>query len=597
MDQANSLMSADAFGDALASPSHWTVREIASGFSEMLKRLKFLVGGSRLTDEKFVEISAIFNNVSYLFLYLESNAIHVNYESLLPWRDRFYNDYRLNQRLLVALRQLSCEESDVEKARLAYIEFLISKQRGSGGCALVDLEEGLARAKTILHAINTDVTDFLRVLGVPIIGPRPEVALYAIANKTKNARTRRKLHSAWRKRRDRRLDDLIAAIDQMSRARWDDVNHLDYENVVQRTFERCSISLSQIESFLDAYLQRAVESQIALAELMGAAKAPNGATMDDFGRHLRVSYGEEPIPSLPLEACIGFAFDVARQVLGLDFERLEGAGDRITRVNVLRGDRVCGRIHFDLWVEEGQVKDANYTRGLRNRTAWGSIMQIPVAHVSCRFRRNEESQDLVNFQNAHSLFHEFGHALNHLFITSRLPNQSGLEYLPIERLEILSMWYEKWIYHKAFEAHLNRGGVDTRRLSVAREIKMLEYRRTHLDRAVISALDLLIHSRPELGVRDAFRKLNDRFAFDEFCDFGAILPGFTWPMMQANPGAYFAYLWGAGKSAELFAPYLELQLDKAPAPEHTWGMLAECFDFESPSAPPSVESAFSFYGG
>lgn len=580
---------------------HPTIQAIEAELSSMWRRLHDVLAAPSFEDRHFVEIAAIFNNVSYLFLYLESNSSHIEFEHLLPWRDRFFSDPCLDVELLRALDGLSCGEADVERSREAYTEFLrekLSPEQESRGDEEA-IGRGVFRAKAALESSAQAVSSFLQSLNITVAGPRPDATFFALASRTETPSTRRKLYAAWRRARDVRLDDLATAIDEVVRARWVAVRRQGYDTVACRTFQKCGVSIEEAERFLGSYVSRAVESQLHLFRTIGGSRAPKGASMDEFGHYLLRHYGEDAVPLLDLDSCLNFALDVARCALGLEFERFGHAEDEFICVDVRFESHLAGRIHFDLWAKSGRVKEANFTRGIRNRTAWNSVEQVPVAHVSCRFHRSDQGRDVLNFQNVHSLFHEFGHALNHLFIRRRMPNQSGLEYLPIERLETLSMWFEKWVYHREFAECVSRTstGVSSAQLELAQEIKMLEYRRTHLDRAVTSAIDLMIHHRPSIDVRAAFRYLDDRFGIDEWCDLGAILPGFTWPMMQSNPGAYFAYLWGAGKSAEMFRPFLAASLSDAPDVKATWRSLGECFEFDHPSVPPSVESAFSFYGG
>jgi oligopeptidase A len=578
--------------------SHPTIHEMEVDLAAMRVRLNEILATRPFEDHHFVEIAAIFNNVSYMFLYLESNSIHIDFDALLPWKDRFFNDERLDDQLLAALSGLCCAEGDLERSREAYVDVLRAKRHAEPDPSTEAIANGLLRAKEIVGGIAADVATFLKSLNVSYVGSRPDAAFYALASRTSNWATRRRLHSAWRRVRDRRLDDLAAVIDDVVRARWKQARRQRYPTVVRRTFEKCGVSVEQAETFLNEYTVRAIDSHAQLCRIIGdGTPAANATSMDEFGFHLVQRYGGDTMPMLALNGCLRFAFDVSHRVLGLDFERIDDVGDWLIQVDVLKDGRAAGRIHFDLWAEHNQPKDANFTRGLRNRTAWKTVEQIPVAHVSCRFRREDDSREFLNFQNVHSLFHEFGHALNHLFIKQRMPNQSGLEYLPLERLEILSMWFEKWIFHREFASYVTSSDVELNRLATAQEIKMLEYRRTHLDRAVTSLIDLIIHEQPDLGVKEAFRGLDERFGIKEACDFGAILQGFTWPMMQSNPGAYFAYLWAAGKSAEMFAPFLTSLLSDAPEARVTWERLAECFEFDHPSAAPTVESVFAFYGG
>lgn len=580
-----------------AMPSHPTIQNMEADLSAMQLRLNELLVVEPFEDKHFVEISAIFNNVSYIFLYLESNSIHIDFEVLKPWKEKFFNNKSLDDKLLKNLSKLSCVEIDLERSREAYIKSLTTRRYKKQELSINKAEHEILTAQSVLQDIASDVTAFLNCINIPVTKQRPESALYALASKTKSQATRRKLYGAWRQVRDNRLDDLASAIDAAVRSRWDEAHRQGYSTVAQQTFEKCRVSIKTVKTFLDAYLNRAVQSQDELCQLIGCSRARNGASLDDFGYYISQVYDNSTIPMLQLDQCLSFAFEIANRVLNLEFKRINDYGSKLIKVDVLKDGRRTGRIHFDLWSEQGQDKAANFTKGIRNRTDWNMVEQIPVAHVSCRFRRMNNSRDVLNFQNVHSLFHEFGHALNHLFINQRMPNQSGLEYLPIERLEILSMWFEKWIYHPEFAVYVAGTETDPRHLAVAQEIKMLEYRRTHLDRVVISMIDLMIHEHPNLGIKETFYQLDDQFGIDELCDLGAILPGFTWPMMQSNPSAYFAYLWGAGKSAEMFTPFLTSSLADVPGARATWEMLAECFVFEHPSFPPGIESVFTFYGG
>lgn len=577
--------------------SHPTIRGMDADLSAMWLRLTELLLCRPFEAGHFVEVAAIFNNAAYVFLYLDSNSAHIASDSLQPWKKAFFDDDVLDLQLLGILSQVSFTEAELESSRAAYLEHLIDKQRVSSSPSNEAIADGLSRAKGIVASITTDVLDLLKRLNVTTATARPEAAFYALVNRTRSATARRKLYSAWRHVRDKRLDSLIATIDEVVQARWNDARCHGFQTVAQGTFEKCGVSTSEAEEFLNDHLTRAVECQAQLCRMTGGTRGPRGVSLDEFGYYLTRRHSADAAPMLDLEACLRFAFDVGRATLGLGFERIDsGTGDRI-QVDVFDRSRFAGRIHFDLWTQRDSPKTANFTRGLRNRTSWNSVEQVPVAHVSCRFRRADDGRDVLHFQNVHSLFHEFGHALNHLFIKRRMPNQSGLEYLPLERLEILSMWFEKWIYHPDFASYLRAGGTDPAHLAAAQEVKRLEYRRTHLDRAVIAAIDLMVHEYANLSVKEAYRLLDTRFAIGDFCDLGAILPGFTWPMMQSNPSAYFAYVWGAAKSAEMFAPFMDSCLADLPDVCKTWSTLAECFEFEHPSAPPRVDSVFEFYGG
>ena len=65
-----------------------------SSLVTMRKRLDALLG-QPMVEQDLVEITAIFNNVSYIFLYLEANDTLIDYQELLPYRTDFFKNNTL----------------------------------------------------------------------------------------------------------------------------------------------------------------------------------------------------------------------------------------------------------------------------------------------------------------------------------------------------------------------------------------------------------------------------------------------------------------------------------------------------------------------
>ncbi|WP_410676922.1 M3 family metallopeptidase [Amycolatopsis sp. cmx-4-68] len=562
----------------------------------MMQRMRALLAGPSLTESGFVELAAIFDNVAYVFLYLESNAVHVDYRRVLPWRDRFFRDRDLQDQLRSALIKLRCDDSDVERARQAYLEFLAKRGDDTQRRARAELERLNEKAKALLAAAEIRHSELARRLGVGSAGRRAWPAYYRLISQTVDPRTRVKLNAAWVRTRDQDLDALADAVDELVRTRQARAAANGHETALDETLTRCRVDRPAINSLLDGYLRLAVADYALLdGQVRDTLGASVGGVADHFGRHVALLQRGNAVPLVDLDASLRCLGAVARRVFGLELIKVPTASPHVISVTVALGGREVGRVNFDLWDNSERPRPANITRGIRNRTDAADVMQQPVAYVSCRFNRADAGAERINFQNAHSLFHEFGHAVNHLLIRRRLPSESGLDYLPLERLENLSMWFEKWVYHPVFAEHLHLGSDDARGLAFAQQVKLLEYRRTHLERGITAAIDLLVHGDPNIGVREAYAMLEDRYELAGCCDLGDILGSFTWPMFQANPGAYFAYLWGAADSAAKFAPFRSLALDQCPDAAVVRARFEDCFEFDAPSPPPDVAAVFDFY--
>jgi oligopeptidase A len=578
----------------LTVPDYESLDQTDAALDGMMARLRTLLGADALSEDAFVEICAIYNNVAYIFLYLESNEAHVNYERVLPWRDAFYRDAELDANLLARLQTLHCTHADTEEARTAYVTHLRERLAAPDVTGDRLHEQLLAEAKTVLDASRHDAAALLARLGIKGRA-NPQATFYKLVAATDNAATRTKLSKAWRTTRDSRLGELVPVVDRMVDARRRASREQGAESVLATTLTRCRIPEDVAWRFTEHYLVTSLAHQERLdAEVLAATGAPDNA-MDHFGHYVRMLQADREVPMFPVEGCLSFARHIMSRLFGLEVTEGVQPSPHVLVLDVTLDGRPVGQINLDLWDTGPRPRAANTTTGIRNRTEWHDIQQRPVAYVSCRFRRDGAGTSRITFQNTHSLFHEFGHAINHLLIRKRLPTQSGLEYLPLERLEDLSMWFEKWVYHPQFADHLGLSPAQRDGLRLCQDIKRLEYRRSHVDRAVTAALDFELHRRAVGRIEEVFLELDERYGVGAHCTLGDFPPYFTWPMFRANPGANFAYLWGAAASAQAFAPFLDVAVEDAAPPTEVRALFSSCFAFEEPSVEPDGDAVFAFY--
>lgn len=582
--------------DPLTVPDYESLDQTDEALAAMMARLRAIIDGGELREDAFVEICAIYNNVAYIFLYLESNEAHINYERVLPWRAAFYRDSDLDAALLGRLRALRCADADADEARSAYMTHLQQKLNVPELLGGESHEQLLAEAKDVLVGVRHDAATLLERLGHPG-GANPSATFYKLVSSTAKAATRTKLSRAWEHTRDRRLADLVSVVDRMVDARRRESQAHGAESVLAETLRRCRIPKETAANYTEEYLVAALRHHARLESEILAATDSRDHAIDHFGYYVRGLQANRMIPLFPLSGCLEFITFIARRLFGLRLTEMPGSSPHVVVMNVDLDGKPVGYINLDLWDTGRTRRAANTTKGIRNRTHWGGLEQRPVAYVSCRFRQAADGSNRITFQNVHSLFHEFGHAVNHLLIRKRLPTQSGLEYLPLERLEDLSMWFEKWVYHPQFAEHMKLTAAERDGLALCQDVKRLEYRRSHVDRAVTAALDFDLHGRADGGIEAAFLRLDDAYGIGASCTLGDFAQYFTWPMFQANPGANFAYLWGAGASAQAFAPFMTVAVEEAGTPAEVRALFSSCFDFDEPSVEPDGDAVFTFYDG
>lgn len=592
-------------------PRQESLVSTAAELRSAMTRLNEILGGKQETNEKpysddfyddesedaiMAEIATIYSNVAYVFLYLDSNADRVDAAELNPWRSAFYDNSSLDRKLERRLASLSCHDVGLERTRTAFLANLTTRE----ACKQESKELGLLfdRIDTERRQARSRTRDLLTRLGAPASAALPEVTAYGLLARTDDSGRREKLARAFRITRDSGLDDIVVAVDALVARRRDGSRDRGYANPFMETLTRCRVGAQDAHRMVEESLQHAVADHDELTRLVADGLGCSGEADSHFPRFVRQRFERQRVPLFPARDVIEVAMSIAGDLFGLAFDQCSTRHDNVLVFDVTRRDGGrAGELHLDLWDASRKSVKANTTHTLGSPAA-SSSRSHPIAYISCVFRRDETGADLITFQNVHSLFHEFGHAVNHMLLRDRLPSPTGLEFLPLERIEILSMWFEKWVYHRSFASALGLDGDAADDLYQCQQAKILEYRRTHVDRAVTAALDLMLHDSSELSYESAFAGLDERYSLGDRCHVGDFPGYFSWPMLRANPGAYFSYLWGAASSAAAFLPFLDLPLDSLSDAAISNGLQASlvgCYSFDEPSPVPASGATVSFY--
>lgn len=559
----------------------------------MKARLETILNAPALSEESFVEITAILNNVSYIFLYLEANNDQVSYDQLLPFRDAFYRDDALDLRILDKLYPLECCERDTERARLAYIRQLEDKRADPDPDHSAGIATLRAEASTAETELATAQADFVKRLA-PNGEGRASALYYRVSARVQDPAVRGKLARAWSRVNDKGADHRGDIVDRMIALRHKDAARKGARTPLAATLEKCQLPEDEIACFLEAYLDRALEAQSALEKTLVATYGMTDQPFCHFGHYMRSQFSQKEVPLFDLDRCLEYAFRIAKHVFGLDISAHLAPGGAVIIAEASSNGTPVGRINFDLWRQNGQDRGANHTLGLRNKTNWRHVVQRPEAYVSCRFALAADGRRSITFQNVHSLLHEFGHAINHLIMREHLPNQSGLEYLPLERLECLSMWLEKWVYHGSFAEALGLGQDQRVDLALCQDAKKIEYLNTFAERAVIAVLDFECHRQDGQTLRTVYDRLDAAHGISRFVRFADIPQYFSWPMFIANPGANFSYLMGAAWSVEAYQPFASTPVHDV-RPDVGLALFKACFSVHEPSTCPRLDNLPEFY--
>lgn len=152
-------------------------------------------------------------------------------------------------------------------------------------------------------------------------------------------------------------------------------------------------------------------------------------------------------PYLPLSRMRDAAFDAATRLFGLEFEPIAGARlhhPSAVAYRVTREGRHVGTFVAD-YFNRSSKRSGAWMSAITSQERLGNEDVRPVIINVMNFAEGSEGEEsLLTLDDAHTLFHEFGHALHGLMSEVRFPFVSGTS-VARDFVELPSQLYERWL--------------------------------------------------------------------------------------------------------------------------------------------------------
>merc|ERR1712071_153353 len=200
-------------------------------------------------------------------------------------------------------------------------------------------------------------------------------------------------------------------------------------------------------------------------------------------------------------------------------------------------------------------------------------IQVPVAYLTCNGSPPEDSKpSLMTFREVETLFHEFGHGLQHMLTTATVGDVAGINGVEWDAVELPSQFMENWCYDKntvyGFAKHYETG--DPLPEDMFEKLKaqknygagMMSCRQLYF-----GMLDLELHSSNydpsgDESIFDVQQRVASRYVpysppldIDRFlCTFGHIFGG-------GYAAGYYSYKWAEVMSADAFGAFEDVGLE------------------------------------
>lgn len=391
--------------------------------------------------------------------------------------------------------------------------------------------------------------------------------------------------------------DNTEIINQILKLRLEKAQLLGYKNYAEVSMAMKMATVEKAEELLEKLRAASWDPAVQdlediknFAKLQGAAEADNLTHWDisfwsERLRESKYDINEEELrPYFSLPKVMDGLFSLAKKLFGIDIEPADGLAPVWSKdvgfyvVKDSAGAPVA-YFYFDPYSRPAEKRGGAWMDEVVSRSRVlspdGSSSRLPVAHMVCNQTPPVgEKPSLMTFREVETVFHEFGHALQHMLTRQDEGLVAGIRGIEWDAVELPSQFMENWCYHRdtlmSIAKHYETGETlpeDVyKKLLAARTFRAGSLSLRQLKFATVD-LELHTHYIPEgsESIYDVDQRISKKTQVipplpeDRFlCSFSHIFAG-------GYAAGYYSYKWAEVLSADAFSAFEDVGLDNDKA--------------------------------
>ena len=289
---------------------------------------------------------------------------------------------------------------------------------------------------------------------------------------------------------------------------------------------------------------------------------------------------EELRPYFSLDNVLDGLFGLAKRIFGITITSADGEApvwhEDVKYFQVSNeANEVIAHFYLDAYSRPAEKRGGAWMDDCLGRAKFEidgkSITRLPVAYLTCNQTPPVDGKpSLMTFDEVVTLFHEFGHGLQHMLTIIDYPGAAGINNVEWDAVELPSQFMENWCLEKhtlfGMAKHYQTGGT----LPYHYYEKLLAAKNYMSGSAMLrqlhfALLDVELHARYQPGSEETHHDVRDRLAKittvmpplpeDQFlCSFGHIFAG-------GYAAGYYSYKWAEVLSADAFSAFEDAGLE------------------------------------
>ncbi len=296
-------------------------------------------------------------------------------------------------------------------------------------------------------------------------------------------------------------------------------------------------------------------------------------------REQRYDYTDEQMrPYFPLPKVLDGLFALLQKLFGISIRAADGEASvwhpdvRFFRVfDSDKNDAPIAAFYLDPYSRPENKRGGAWMDTCLPRRLVDGRVELPVAHLVCNSTPPiGETPSLMTFREVETLFHEFGHGLQHMLTTINEADAAGISGVEWDAVELPSQFMENWCYHRPTILKLS-GHYQTgeplpddlfAKLTAARNFRAASMMLRQLHFGMI---DMYLHHHfdptSNESLFDVQRRIAERTSVLPPLPEDRMLCSFQHIFSGGYAAGYYSYKWAEVLSADAFSAFEEAGLD------------------------------------
>ncbi|MEY3172108.1 MAG: Oligopeptidase [Planctomycetota bacterium] len=298
-------------------------------------------------------------------------------------------------------------------------------------------------------------------------------------------------------------------------------------------------------------------------------------------REARFQFTEEQLrPWFSLDRILDGLFQLSQTLFGIRIQRADGAAPA-WNVDVRfyevfdEQNRHIASFYLDPFSRPHNKRGGAWMNDCVTRSVGPCGVRLPVAHLVCNSTPPAAGvPSLMTFREVETLFHEFGHGLQHMLTTVDERDAAGINGVEWDAVELPSQFMENWCLHRETLMNMARHYQTGEPLP---EDLFQKLRRAKTWRAASQLLRQLQLGMTDMALHHGFDPTGDETPFDaerRVLSITSLLPplpenrflcSFQHIFSGGYAAGYYSYKWAEVLSADAFGAFEEAGLENPAA--------------------------------